>query len=255
LSKTILAPDWGADGELETLQAVRLQSPEQNPRLRSYLLSFDEQLGCDVIVINGRPRSLPGSLEDVPMEYISILQNNTPYRGLHDGWYKEDVEVPGTDGQRFTAQVETYYRGSVLQHSIRVTVSSDDIVGVNKWFDALLRGEKNEFCDMPAPLPDQQPGQVLQQLERAHEYYMRTRRAASREQLIAFCEGLFTVLPTIPGFDESAGEIIILDGGSVDLSSLRAAIELLEQLAETQLDESQQSRVRRIKRFIKDAVE
>jgi hypothetical protein len=89
------------------------------------------------------------------MEYIAIIQNNAPYRWLRDGWYKEDVEVPGTDGQRFTAQVETYYRGSVLQHSIRVTVSSDDIVGVNKWFDALLRGEKNEFCANPAPLVEQ----------------------------------------------------------------------------------------------------
>jgi hypothetical protein len=155
VSKTILVPNWGANEEMQQLCERRRGLEQYQGSMRGYALQFEEWYGCDVIVINGRPREMPVRLEDVPMEYISILQNNSPYRGLHDNWYKEDVEVPGTDGHRFTAHVETYCRGNVFQHSIRVTVSSADIVGVNKWFDALLRGEKNDCCDNPAPLPAQ----------------------------------------------------------------------------------------------------
>jgi hypothetical protein len=119
VSRTILVPDWGANEEMQQLREKRSGLELYQGSMRGYALQFEERFGCDVIVIDGRPHEIPERLEVVPMEYISIIQNNAPYRGLHDGWYKEDVEVPGTDGHRFTAQVETYYRGSVLQHSIR----------------------------------------------------------------------------------------------------------------------------------------
>jgi hypothetical protein len=213
VSKTILVPDWGANEELQSFREERKGLKEFAGQFRGFNIKFDMWFGCDVIVIDGRPRDiLEGSLADVPMEYISILQNNAPYRGLlHDGWYSEDVEVPGTDGYRFTAQVETYCRDIVLQQSIRVTVSNSGIVGVNKWFDALLRGEKNEFCDKPAPLPDQPQGQVLKRLERAHELFVRTRRASSREQLIELLDEIFRTFPPIEGFDEPTDAEIKLD--------------------------------------------
>jgi hypothetical protein len=211
VSKTILVPDWGANEEMQQLCERRRGLKVYQGSLRGYTLQFEERFGCDVIVIDGRPREIPLPLEDVPMEYISILQNNAPYRGLHDGWYKEDVEIPGTDGYRFTAQVESYCRDTVLQQSIRVTVSNADIVGLNNWFDDLLAGKKNDCCDKPAPLPDQPQGQVLKRLERAHELFVRTRRASSREQLIELLDEIFRTFPPIEGFDEPTDAEIKLD--------------------------------------------
>jgi hypothetical protein len=195
VARTIFVPTWNAEVAKENPQAIQ----------GGFRWEFDSSMGCDVITVKGRLIETPEGIRRVPMKSISIVHDHSPFRSLKDGLYQEEIAVEGVYVW-CSGRVETYMRdGSPLQ-SIRATIEGDYLAQLNAWFDALVAGEKAGYCDNPAPLPEEPLNQLtMSMLMSAYEHYVRTRRAASREQLVEFCDTLFRFFPPIEGYPALGG--------------------------------------------------
>lgn len=142
---TAFVPDWTATEETRERAESRKGFTRYAGSFNGYDIRFSTVQGCDVIQLTGRAETMPERLRDVPMRSIHVVKHNSPVTEAVDGRY--------VDGD-ITARVETYVKDGATQQSIRVVGTNGTTVEeLNKWFDDLVAGKKDDKNTNPLTYP------------------------------------------------------------------------------------------------------
>jgi hypothetical protein len=153
-----------------------------------YNVAIYGPLGRTAIIVDRQIDAVPERLKfGFNYRMFVIEASRIPYMAIPCGSYAEG---------RITAQVTREDVGrsrSRLQQS--VVVQGPNLKQVSDWYDQLLAGKKNDCCLHPAQELER-PVDLHDVLKKAHDRYMRTKRAATRDQLIELLEEMFKLLPS-----------------------------------------------------------
>jgi hypothetical protein len=214
MSMTILVPDWDSGQVFEHREDVMPTGiyVDRDDSVLECDLVDDRRHGCKVVMFKGRLDELPPGFDAVPLEYIRIALNNSPYRGLPEGRAFVDVPTDGPEeGPRCVAHTETYVNSGVIMQSLRTSVSGPYLMLANNWFDEVLRGEHNHLFPAQPALPEQPLSlQVLEVLNSARHVVQAALSAdesvQTRENLMADMDQLRKLLRIQP---ESRDSVVL----------------------------------------------
>jgi hypothetical protein len=214
MSMTILVPDWDSGQVFEHRVGIvptGIYIDRDDSVLECDLVD-DRREGCKVVMFKGRLDELPPGFDAVPLEYIRIALNNSPYRGLPEGRAFVDVPTDGPEEEaRCVAHTETYVNNGAIMQSLRTSVSGPYLGLANTWFDEVLRGEHNHLFPAQPALPEQPLS--LQVLD-AH-----ARATAKVNEMLHADLGRYSNLTVLA---QDLQEVkVILGGPPVDLAKVR----------------------------------
>jgi hypothetical protein len=144
---TVFIPDWDADDKLrEKADSLLPFRSQPNIFFGDFQVAYSAEHACFTITLRDRLEATPAGLQDVPMTGIMLIKHNSPVTHAPDGVYVDDDII---------ARVDTFIRDGVRQQTITVTGTfGTSLEELNDWFDALVRGKKNDYNADPITYPD-----------------------------------------------------------------------------------------------------